>query len=104
MKPTYTNSSLNCFRRCTKEYEFRYVKLRRTKSIAPALKFGRLMHVGLNNWWENEEDKVGCAILSMAKLQSTPVEEVKCQELMRGYDARWGNEKFQGISVENRVN
>jgi len=94
--PIYTNSSLNCFRRCPREYYYRYVKLRRTKAVSHPLVFGKLMHTGLNAWWN-----YGPGTVSVTGL-GTDLDVTKADELLAGYDRRWSKEKFRTIAVEKR--
>lgn len=95
--PVYTNSSLNCFRRCPREYYFRYVKLRRPKQISDALKFGRMFHIGLNAWWDPDGHPV-----TIQHHELSDVDLIKVRELFLGYTNRWFGEKFRTIAVEQR--
>jgi hypothetical protein len=102
-----TNSSLSCYRRCAREYYYRYTLLRRPRKKSDALKFGSLFHVGLNAWWRAEggaEEKYMAAIGAMADAASEvdEFELVKAEELMLGYTARWGDERYTTVAVEQR--
>lgn len=105
-----TNSAIACFRRCPREYQYRYVMLRRPRRASEALRFGTFFHVGLNAWWDplhkTIEDRFHAAVETVrmraeAKTEdSDPFELVKAEELLLGYTARWGEEAFETLSVE----
>lgn len=109
--PLLSNSSLNTFRRCPREYYFRYVLLRKTRSKAAALRFGTLFHVALNAWWACAGLELP-AVRLMAALraidehvarsdnESDPYETAKAKCLMAGYTARWGDESLETLAVE----
>ena len=123
---TLSNSALSCFRRCPREYRFRYIQLRRPRRSSEALRFGSFFHHGLNAWWggaissvpfsdgqdfptivrPSAEDRFETAIRAMrdradAKPEDAdPFELVKAEELILGYTARWGDEDYETIAVE----
>ncbi|MCL2724804.1 MAG: PD-(D/E)XK nuclease family protein [Polyangiaceae bacterium] len=90
-----THSSVACFRRCPREYKYRYVMLRRVRAgdEAPALKFGTLMHAAMAEWWKHRiGGAAGCALdMGLRPLcgQGDPYERAKAQELLIAYDAYW---------------
>lgn len=113
--PVLTNSSITTFRRCAREYHFRYVLNRKARRKSAALKFGSLFHVGLNTWWQtilnNQEAPVirlRCAIEMMRSYvnddgkATDPFELVKAETLMAGYTTRWGDEPYETIAVEKQ--
>ncbi len=107
--PILTNSSLTTFRRCPREYQFRYISLRKLVFKAAALKFGSLFHVGLNAWWavnSGSVERLGRALLAIrayAQANDTDSFEVmKAETLMAGYTARWGDAGYETIAVEKR--
>lgn len=99
-----TNSSLTTFRRCPREYYFRYVLNRKGRRKAAALRFGSLFHVGLNAWWASFLDKFFDALLavraSAEKDETDPFDLVKAEVLLAGYTARWGDEGYSAVWVE----
>ncbi len=107
--PLLSNSSLTAFRRCPREYYFRYVLLRKPRKVAETLRFGSFFHVGLNAWWTWTGDpgiKLGAA-LDAVRLRaannpgdSDPFELAKAEVLLEGYTARWWNEGYEAIAVE----
>ncbi len=109
--PVLSNSSLTCFRRCPREYQFRYVMLRRPRRKVEALRFGSFFHVGLNAWWTCEgaatpEVRLLAAMHAVearaAKNEedADPFDMVKTVTLLAGYTARWGEEGYLTIAVE----
>lgn len=106
-----SNSAIACYRRCAREFKFRYVMLRRPCRAAEALRFGSFFHVGLNAWWQPATDPVvrlNRAVEAMrVRAESRPedadpFELVKAEELMLGYTARWGDVALETIEVEKQ--
>lgn len=112
-----TNSAIACFRRCPREYQYRYVTLRRPRRASEALRFGTFFHLGLNAWWGADGEQVGggrpeavdrfeAALLAIrARAASNaedadPYELVKAEELLLGYTARWADEDYETLAVE----
>ncbi len=51
-----TSSRLKAFRACKRLHKFRYLDGHRSTAEAPALKFGQLIHTGLEAWWKAAPD------------------------------------------------
>jgi hypothetical protein len=114
--PILTQSSLTCFRRCPREYYFRYVELIKPRRKAEALRFGSLFHSALNAWWLPDDVRTSRApsgLSSSARLflavdaiqrgeETDPFDIAKAHALLIGYTARWGDEKYKTIAVEKR--
>lgn len=107
-----TNSALACYARCPREYEYRYVKRRRPRRATEALYFGTFFHIGLNAWWLAVGDasaRLEAALTALnEKAEAKPdeldeFELVKAQELLLGYTARWGDEDYEAIAVEQKI-
>ncbi len=106
--PIYTNSSITAFRRCPREYYFRYVLLRKTRKRTEAMRFGSFFHVGLNAWWTWSGDATIrlCAGIDAMRLRaqnvedSDPFELAKAEELLTGYTARWMDQLYETVAVE----
>ena len=49
--PVLTNSQMRTFRRCGREHELSYELGYRPAVEADALRFGTLVHLGLESWW-----------------------------------------------------
>lgn len=102
-----SNSSLGTFRRCPREYYFRYVLLRKGRAKAAALRFGTLFHIALNAWWRCNGaalDKLRAALAAIdaQEEEKDPFELVKARCLIAGYTARWGGEPIETIAVEKQ--
>jgi hypothetical protein len=106
-----SNSAIACFRACPRQFKYRYLMLRRPLRNSEALRFGSFFHVGLNAWWvcnASPEEKFAAAIEAMrARAESRPEDAdpfdlVKAEELMLGYTARWGEEGYETIAVEQQ--
>ena len=102
-----TNSSLTMFRRCPREYYYRYVLNRKGRRKAKALRFGTLFHLGLNAWWAaifahfgfsstgaSLDDRLTAALAAVhAGAEADETDEfdiVRAEVLLAGYTARWG--------------
>ena len=106
-----TNSAVACFRRCPREYQYRYVTLRRPRRAREALRFGTFFHLGLNAWWDEPGDAAARLETSIVAVRaraashaddSDPFELVKAEELLLGYTARWGDEDYETLAVERQ--
>lgn len=104
-----SNSAIACYRACPRDFKLRYKLKRRPRRAAEALRFGTLWHCGLNTWWitvGDAADKFSAAVHAMrahAEKKGDDINEfdlVKVEELMLGYTARWGDEKYETIAVE----
>lgn len=95
--PVLSASALRTFRSCPRAYQFRYEMRRRPIQKSDALRFGTLFHHGLEAWWKTAD--IGAAFAAMAG-EADPFERVRAEELMRGYHARWINERIDVLAVE----
>ncbi len=100
-----SNSSLTTFRRCVREYYFRYVLSRKGRRKAKALRFGSLFHLGLNAWWYAfTGGKFDAALLEVRhgaeEDETDPFDLIKAEVLLAGYTARWEHGGYSTIEVE----
>lgn len=98
-----TESRLKTQRRCQREEQIRYQRGYVSCSSADALRFGTLAHYGLEALWLAGSDRLAAALAAIAAHateHSDVYEIVDAEELLRGYDARWGDETYQVIAVE----
>jgi hypothetical protein len=104
--PVLSSSSAKTFRLCARKYYYAYELRRRPISDGEALRFGTLVHVGLEVWWSTVD--VLKAIEAMraraAGLEVDAVEMVKAEELMIGYHCRWHQEPYSVLAVEQEFN
>lgn len=97
--PLLTHSSAVAYRTCQRRYFFAYVARRRSVEASNALRFGTLIHLGLEAWWKTVD--LEAAFAAMAG-ESDPFERAKAEELLRGYHFRWRNEPIEVLAVEKK--
>lgn len=96
-----TNSEQRTFRRCAREHHLAYGMGYRSVSKPEALRFGDLVHVGLEAWWlADDHARLDAAIEAMGPRAFDEFELVRAGVLMQGYDARWHDEPLAMIAVE----
>lgn len=103
-----TNSELKCRRRCAREHHYAYnLGYRPLGEDAEALRFGDAFHRGLEVWWlalaggeESRRLRVEAAVATAVSHVTDPYEAAKLRVLLRGYDARWGDEQHDVVDVE----
>ncbi len=100
-----TESRKKTRRRCQREEQIRYQDGYQPISNSDALRFGSLLHVGLEAWWKapRGSDRFAAALAAMrsaATPETDPFELVDAEELMRGYDAMWGDSPLEALAVE----
>ena len=106
--PLLTNSSCTCFRRCPREYYFKYVLLRRPRRKTDALRFGSFFHLGLNAWWSvgdvSQSTKLDAAVHAMDPTTGDVdlFDHAKAVALMIGYTAMWGDVRYETLAVERQ--
>lgn len=95
--PLVTSSSMRTFRRCAREYRIAYVDGVTSRERADALRFGTLIHKGLETWWKTVDLEASLAAMTGAV---DAFEQAKAEELLRGYHFRWWNEPLEVVAVE----
>jgi len=106
-----SNSAVTCYRRCPREFSYRYVQLRRPLRSSEALRFGSFFHIGLNAWWGQSgdpDDRFVAAVSAMRMRAERKPEDadpfalVTAEELILGYTTRWGTKWYETIAVEHQ--
>lgn len=102
--PLLTTSSIRCFRKCQKLYEYKYVKCVRPKKNAVPLDFGIAVHAGLEKYWETgDAGKAleGCHT-ALAEGDLEPQEQAKVLAAMTAYCQKWDASRhlWEVVSVE----
>lgn len=88
-----TNSRAKAFRRCARLEQISYQQGYRPRETAEALRFGDLVHVGLEAWWRTEgEGRLVAAFLAVAAREADDFARAQVEELLRGYHFRWADE------------
>jgi hypothetical protein len=108
-----TASRLRCFRTCPRLHQYQYVEGFRPAMEAEALRFGSLVHAGLEAWWTAQgcaadpaatecPDPLMEALTAVAGRSADPFEAIRVEELLRGYDLRWGTAaaEYEVVGVE----
>jgi hypothetical protein len=93
-----TNSELGTRKRCPREHHYAYQRGYRSVEDVEALRFGSRWHRGMEFWWAGEG--LGMAIEQAIVDCTDPYEAVKLRALLRGYDARWGDESHDVVAIE----
>lgn len=102
-----TNSRKKTARRCLREHQLQYDLGYRSVHQADELRFGSLVHLGLEAWWlavqrgTTPEERLSAAFAAMQG-EADPFERAKAEVLLAGYEARWGAdaEQYEVIGVE----
>lgn len=97
-----STSSARAYGSCPRKYFYAYELRRRAVEDAKALRFGTLLHAGLEVWWTSVD--LAAAIAAMratyAKLAIDPFDAIDAEELMLGYHVRWKDEPLTVLAVE----
>lgn len=123
--PTYmdliTNSRAKLYRRCKRAHRLQYVDGYRAVAVDEPLRFGNLLHLGLEAWWRQRlpsppqvalgdfmrpypEPWALPLVAAQAALAAAPhpdeFQQIVLQELLYGYTVRWGGDGYQALAVE----
>jgi hypothetical protein len=103
MSNLLTNSRLRTWRECRRLHRLKYVDGWRTVTQADVLRFGSLIHSGLEAWWKDDgSGRLAAALDAMRGKGGDPFEQVAAEELLAGYDARWSGDeaRYEVLAVE----
>jgi len=115
--PLITNSRLAVYRRCPREHAYRYGERVAPAAAAPALRFGSLVHAGLEAWWLATRAPAGqgrapsCATLrseaaaialkeASKRLGCDDYELARAVALLGGYETLYGGDGWRALAVE----
>lgn len=103
--PLLTTSELKVFRRCVREHHYAYrLGMRSVRDDAEALRFGSLIHLGLEAIWRAYQstavDPLAAAVLAMTSHALDDFDLVRATILLQGYVARWPAHEYEVIGVE----
>ena len=105
--PIITNSQMRCFRRCPREHYYTYTLGYRGLREAAALRFGSLVHVGLEAYFRalkagaSTLDALATALAAIAASPDADVyERARAVVALQGYDAMWAGEPLEVLDVE----
>lgn len=103
--PLLTNSALKTFRRCAREYLYAYENaIRPVTDESDALRFGSLLHTGLEAWWlsPSPDERLDRALAVMAPRARDEYDRARAETMMFGYTARWGDDaEYEVLGVEH---
>lgn len=103
--PLITNSALKTFRRCAREYCFAYLQaIRPLVDESDALRFGSLLHAGLEAWWlaPSADERLDRALAVMAPRARDEYDRARAETMMLGYTVRWGDDdEYEVLGVEH---
>lgn len=103
--PLLTVSSLKTWRRCQRLYRLRYDQGYRVLRDVEVLRFGSLIHAGLEAWLLGIRAGMSGDALLLHVLQGLPVvedpyEQARAEALLCGYHYRWHEERLEVLAVE----
>lgn len=103
MSNLLTVSRLRTWRDCRRKHRIEYIDGIRPMRKGDALRFGTLAHIALEHWWASTgAARLRDALQSIEGLGDDDFEQVSAEELIRGYDARWGADtRYEVLSVED---
>jgi hypothetical protein len=78
-----------CARRCQREHHIAYHLGYRPAGLAETLRFGLLLHLGLNAWLRSKADRLADALQVLELAEADEFDRAKATALMVGYDTRW---------------
>ena len=93
-----TNSAAKAFRSCQRLYQIRYKLGYKPTKESSALYFGTAMHAGLEAWTATKDLEVALAAVQC----SDPFDQVKVEELLRGYHFMWLDAPYAALRVEEQ--
>lgn len=102
--PLLTASRLKTARACQRLHYYEYQLGFRPARDAEALRFGTLVHLGLEAWWRSNGDRLGDALQVLELHPSDPFDIARARAMLVGYDARWlaDADLYAVVAVEAR--
>jgi hypothetical protein len=103
-----TSSSLKTYRECARKYDLSYRQGFRPVRESEPLRFGTLLHDGLEAWWlavkQERLDRLTPALEAISGNAQEQLDRIKAQELMIGYETRWARDVgiYEVLAVEAR--
>lgn len=105
MSNLLTNSRLKCNRQCQRLHHLKYDLGYRPTEDVHALRFGTLVHAGLEAWWlaikaKLEQGEWLEAALAAVQGEADVWDRIRAEEVLRGYHFRWQDEPYEVLAVE----
>jgi len=99
--PVLTNSEVRTFRRCARERHLSYGLGYRSASTPDVVRFGNLIHLGMEAWWLADDGlRLDAALRVMSEHSDDEFELARARMLMTGYDSRYRDEPYAVLAVE----
>jgi hypothetical protein len=101
--PVITTSEIQCFQRCARLHEYKYVLGYRAPEKAHALEFGTLVHAGLEKWWATAGDLGTTKTALEAAHRESALNAhdlIRADVMLSGYHIRWSDEPITVLGVE----
>lgn len=98
--PRLTSSRLKTARACQRLHHYEYNLGFRPAVEADTLRFGTLIHLGLEAWHRSTGDRLADALQVVEIHPSDPFDIARARAMLIGYDARWSGEQLQVLAVE----
>jgi hypothetical protein len=96
-----THSRLRAVRSCQRLHHLSYNLGYRAVQEQEALRFGSLIHKGLEAWFTAAPDaRLPAALDAINSSPADPFDLARATVLLCGYDERWGGEAFETLAVE----
>lgn len=105
--PVLTSSRQSCARRCQREHHLAYHLGYRPAREADSLRFGTLVHLGLEAWWKaakekaDDETRLAAALSAMAG-EADPFDRARATAMVIAYEVRWAGDLalYEVLAVE----
>lgn len=98
-----TYSRMRAYRKCARFERLAYVDGWRPVEESEALSFGRIWHVAMEAWWlscrSGGAPDVDAALRVVAGRARDAWTQIRAEELLRGYHARWDDETVDTLTV-----
>jgi len=95
-----TISRMKSARACLRLHKLRYLEGWRPVREADTLRFGTLIHAGLEAWWQAPMAHRLDAALAALDVEADPYDRARARALIVGYDARWADQRYETLGVE----
>jgi hypothetical protein len=95
---TRSKTEVQAFRRCRQEHHLAYDLRRRPLVKSDALRIGSAYDAGQGVWWRTLDLRAACAAATAKAGDAFEAEKV-CA-MLRGYDARWRDEPYDVLAVQ----
>jgi hypothetical protein len=100
--PILSNSEEKTWRACVRKHHYAYRLLARPIRKSKPMRFGTLIHHGLEKWWKTAGDLYEAIVYMRAKAsaETDGYELAAAEALLIGYHARWVDELYEPLAVE----